>query len=112
MRAKRHGRTMNRRQLLAYSGAFTATFAIGRHLAHAVDSPFTMGIASGEPSPDVFVMCTRLASEPLAVDGSGGMSASVSVMWEVATDDAMRNVVRSVTVEAAGRLAPSIHAAG
>jgi alkaline phosphatase D len=56
--------------------------------------PFMLGIASGEPWPDGFVLWTRLALEPLAEDGLGGMpSRSIPVAWEVAEDAAMGNVV-------------------
>jgi alkaline phosphatase D len=52
---------------------------------------------------------TRLAVEPLAPDGLGGMSEPVSVMWEVAVDDAMRKVVCSGTAEAYRQWAHSVH---
>ena len=35
--------------------------------------PFTLGVASGDPDPDGFVLWTRLAPTPLAEDGLGGM---------------------------------------
>ncbi|WP_233493975.1 alkaline phosphatase D family protein [Desertihabitans brevis] len=72
---------------------------------------FTLGIASGDPWPDGFVLWTRLAPEPLAADGLGGMpDAEVEVEWEVATDEAMSQVVRRGTETA--RLAGnhSVHA--
>jgi hypothetical protein len=62
-------RALTRRRLLAYSGAYAAAFAIGRHRAYAADSPFTLGVASGEPSADGFVIWTRLASNPLRRTG-------------------------------------------
>ena len=47
--------------------------------------PFMLGIASGEPWPDGFVIWTRLALDPVAEDGLGGMpSRNVAVAWEVA----------------------------
>src|SRR6478672_11986890 len=56
--------------------------------------PFTLGIASGEPWPDGFVLWTRLAVNPVAEDGLGGMpSRNVTVAWEVAEDPAMRRTV-------------------
>jgi alkaline phosphatase D len=83
---------------------------VGRHFARASDQyPFTLGVASGEPTPDGFVLWTRLAPEPLAFDGHGGTSEPVSIMWEVAADDTLRNVVRTGTAEADGRLAHSVH---
>jgi alkaline phosphatase D len=101
---------LNRRQLIAQSGAVVASFTICRHLAHATgNSPFTLGVASGEPSPDGFVIWTRLATVPLAPDGKGGMTGPAAVTWEVAGDDAMRNIVRRGTVAADARLAHSVH---
>jgi alkaline phosphatase D len=56
--------------------------------------PFSLGVASGDPMPDGVVICTRLAPDPLAEDGSGGMpDRSVPVRWEVATDEGFRNKV-------------------
>ena len=39
----------------------------------ATASPFTLGVASGDPTPDGVVLWTRLAPDPLAPDGRGGM---------------------------------------
>ena len=100
---------MNRRQLLVSLAAFAATFAIGRHIARAATNPFTLGVASGEPSSDGFVIWTRLATNPLAPDGQGGMTEPVRVTWEVAEDDALRRVVQQGTVEADNRFAYSVH---
>ena len=101
---------INRRQLIVSSGASAASLAIGHHFARAVGgSSFTLGVASGEPTPDGFVLWTRLASSPLAPDGQGGMADPVSVAWEVANDEGMRTVVRRGSVEADGRLAHSVH---
>jgi alkaline phosphatase D len=105
----RQGRALTRRKILAYSVAGAAVFAIGRQRAYAADTPFTLGVASGEPSADGFVIWTRLAWSPLAPDGLGGMSAPVSVTWEVAADDAMRNVIRTGSAEAQARWAHSLH---
>ncbi len=56
--------------------------------------PFMLGVASGEPWPDGFVLWTRLALDPLAEDGLGGMpSRSIPVAWEVGEDAAMGKVV-------------------
>ena len=35
--------------------------------------PFTLGVASGDPLSDSVVLWTRLAPNPLAEDGNGGM---------------------------------------
>ena len=53
--------------------------------------PFTLGVASGDPTSDGVVLWTRLAVDPLADDGLGGMaSRSYDVGWQVATDERFR----------------------
>src|SRR5262245_41550317 len=104
---RRHAIT--RRQWLARSAVGVACFAVGRHVARAAASPFTLGVASGEPSADGFVLWTRLAQEPLAPDGKGGMSGPVPVAWELASDEGMRRIVQRGTAEADGHLAHSLH---
>lgn len=73
----------------------------------SVDDPFTLGVASGDPFPDGFVLWTRLAPRPL--EGGGMPDARVPVEWSVATDESMRKVVRSGHVDADPRLAHSVH---
>lgn len=68
--------------------------------------PFALGVASGDPSPDGFVLWTRLAPDPL---NGGGIVGDVGVRWEVAEDDGFRQVVRSGTATASGDLAHSVH---
>src|SRR5262245_638316 len=56
-------------------------------------SPFTLGVASGDPTSDAVVIWTRLAPDPL---NGGGMGAKpVDVTWKVALDPAMHAVIRS-----------------
>jgi len=55
--------------------------------------PFTLGVASGEPTADGVVLWTRLAPDPL-VPGSGMPPSPYAVDWEVASDDRFRRVVR------------------
>ncbi|MBC7279475.1 alkaline phosphatase D family protein [Nocardioides sp.] len=72
--------------------------------------PFTMGVASGDPLPNSVVLWTRLAPEPLAPDGLGGMPQKpVKVRWQVAEDPAFRKVVKSGTVTATPDLGHSVH---
>ncbi len=70
-------------------------------------TPFTLGVASGDPSPDGFVLWTRLAPDPL--NGGGLGPESIDVRWEVAADDGFRTVVRSGIAVADPRLAHSVH---
>jgi alkaline phosphatase D len=71
-------------------------------------NPFTLGIGSGDPTPDGVVLWTRLAPDPL--NGGGMPGEAVPVRWEVATDDAMRNVVRRGSELARPDLGHSVHA--
>ncbi|MDI3411221.1 alkaline phosphatase D family protein [Bacillus sonorensis] len=74
------------------------------------DNPFQLGIASGEPHPDGFVIWTRLAPDPLAEDGSGGMpNRNVPVRWEVAEDEHFRKIVKQGTATALAELGHSVH---
>ncbi len=70
--------------------------------------PFTLGVASGDPWSDGFVIWTRLAPDPLAPQG--GMHAfSVPVAWEVAEDDGFAKVVASGQALARPELGHSVH---
>ncbi|RAY11760.1 alkaline phosphatase [Actinomadura craniellae] len=87
--------------------AFAAGPGPGRALR---TDPFTLGVASGDPHHDGFVLWTRLAVEPLAGDGLGGMpDRPYPVRWEVATDPGFRTVVRRGTASARPAAAHSVH---
>lgn len=74
------------------------------------EDPFTLGVASGDPHPDGVVLWTRLAPEPLALDGHGGMpNLAVPVRWEVALDERFRRVVQRGEVLAVPELAHAVH---
>ena len=70
--------------------------------------PFTLGVASGDPSADGFVLWTRLAPTPLEV-GGGMPSASIPVKWAIASDEAMTRIVRAGTAVAAPQRAHAVH---
>ncbi|MFC6580098.1 alkaline phosphatase D family protein [Planomonospora parontospora] len=95
--------------LLAGAGPASATVRPARSGALARD-PFTLGVASGDPSPDGFVLWTRLATDPLSGDGHGGMPGrDVDVRWQVAADERFTEVVRSGTETARRTRAHSVH---
>lgn len=72
--------------------------------------PFSLGVASGDPEPDGVVLWTRLAPEPLAPDGRGGMpGVDAIVQWQVAEDEQFRRVVRRGRTTAWARTAHSVH---
>jgi alkaline phosphatase D len=100
---------INRRRFVKLSSGLAASCAMSRFARATGAYPFTLGVASGQPSPDGFVLWTRLAVDPLAPDGLGGMTGPAAVMWEVAADDGMRNVIRSGTAEAQHNWAHSVH---
>lgn len=72
--------------------------------------PFTLGIASGDPTPDGIVLWTRLAPDPLAEDGRAGMDdREVEVRWQLAADEGFRRIVRSGTAIAVADEGHSVH---
>ncbi|GGQ38974.1 alkaline phosphatase D [Actinomadura coerulea] len=116
-------RPLNRRAFLASSGLATSGLLTAVAVsgvpgtAHAAPrgralpaDPFTLGVASGDPEPDGFVLWTRLALDPHAEDGLGGMPArTVPVRWEVSSDSRFRRIDRRGTAAARPDGAHSVH---
>ena len=76
--------------------------------AQLADDPFTLGVASGDPTSTSAVIWTRLAPRPL--DPDGGMTGQrIVVNWEVADDEAFTKVGRSGRYTAAPELGFSVH---
>ena len=99
--------TLNRRAALLTLGAGLAAPALVRAQGFRTD-PFSLGVASGDPAPDGFVIWTRLAPEPL--EPTGGMAMRpVRVEWEVGTDETLRTVVRKGEATARPELAHAVH---
>jgi alkaline phosphatase D len=74
--------------------------------------PFSLGVAAGEPTPDGFVLWTRLAPAPLSPDPAapGGMTGGdLAIGCEIARDPAMRDVVRRGRTVAEAAYAHSVH---
>jgi alkaline phosphatase D len=70
-------------------------------------SPFTLGVASGDPAPDGVVLWTRLAIDP--VHGGGMPAVPVEVNWEIASDDRLADVVQRGRTAALPGWAHSVH---
>lgn len=71
-------------------------------------TPFTLGVASGDPTPHRVVIWTRLAPQPL--DPTGGMDdRSYRVTWEVALDESFEETVFTGVARADAAHAHSIH---
>jgi alkaline phosphatase D len=99
-----------RRLFLLGATAATGVLAAGAAPGPATRDPFTLGVASGDPTPDGVVLWTRLAPEPLAADGRGGMPARVvPVEWEIARDERFTAVEQRGTVDAVPEFAHAVH---
>ncbi|OLF13970.1 alkaline phosphatase [Actinophytocola xinjiangensis] len=104
--------SLRRRTFLLGSLAGTGAGLLTFRSASGADAsyPFTLGVASGEPTADGFVLWTRLATNPLALDGLGGMpDTPVDVEWQVAADEYFGTVVASGRVSAVRASAHSVH---
>jgi len=96
--------TLTRRLFLIRSAALASTV----YAAPAFRSyPFSLGVMSGDPAPDGFVLWTRLAPDPL--HGGGMDTTAVEVDWTVAEDEGMRRIVKKGKAKAAASLAHSVH---
>ena len=109
-------RTVLRAGALTSAAALLPTAAVLRDVRPSAaaqplpSNPFLLGVASGDPLPDGFVIWTRLALDPVADDGLGGMPAtSYQVGWQVATDERFADVVRAGAVTADPSAAHSVH---
>ncbi len=71
-------------------------------------NPFTLGVASGYPSPRGFVLWTRLAPDPL-IPAGGMPPATVDVRYEVASDRRFRRIVARGVAHATPDWGHSVH---
>lgn len=108
--------SLDRRAFLGLAAGGVAAAALATHAPSASGAPlrqdvFTLGVASGDPAPDSVVLWTRLAVDPVAPDGLGGMpDRRVPVRWEIAEDPSFARVVRRGTEVASAAWAHSVHA--
>lgn len=112
--------SIDRRRVLGLLGGGTLAATVAMATANPArawasprfpNTPFTLGVASGDPLPDGVVLWTKLAPEPAAVDGRGGMpDLSVPVSWQVADDPSFKRVVRAGGELAQPELGHSVHA--
>src|SRR5687767_2764647 len=104
---------LTRRHFLAATGSLAAAAiwssraSIAKQNVKLADHPFQLGVASGDPSPDGFVIWTRLAPKPL--EGGGMPADAVEVAWQVAEDEAMSRVVAKGTTTANADWAHAVH---
>lgn len=110
---------ISRRHLLRLGAAGSAAVLVGTATVSSArvraprwisGNPFALGVASGDPLPNSVVLWTRLAPDPLAADGLGGMPLEpVTVDYEVAHDEGFRQVVARGSALATRELAHSVH---
>ncbi|MBX3284621.1 MAG: alkaline phosphatase D family protein [Actinobacteria bacterium] len=72
------------------------------------DGLFALGVASGDPWPDGFVIWTRLAPDPTG-DGGGMPEITVPLRWQVATDPGFADLVADGEVSTTASVAHSAH---
>jgi alkaline phosphatase D len=94
----------SRRHLFAQALAWSVSNPLSLIAASKLDFPFTLGVASGEPTPDGIVLWTRLLpKEPLP-------EANIEVRWEIAEDEGFAKIVRRGREVATPMLAHAVHA--
>lgn len=77
-------------------------------------NPFGLGVASGDPLPGGVVLWTRIAPDPVAEDGLGGVHEPhrpIPVSWEIASEETFgaHSIVRRGVEQATPELAHSVH---
>lgn len=115
MRRSKSWSSVDRRRFLKYvwatAAANVALATLPRSSARAAPrlgaNPFTLGVASGDPTSSGAVLWTRLA--PVPADPTRLGSLPIGVGYRVATDGAMRNIVRRGIAVAPAELAHSVH---
>ncbi len=113
--SKSRASSIDRRRFLQYTWQGVGTslslaLVSGRELFAAPSlgrNPFTLGVASGDPSSEGIVLWTRLAPEPANPASLG--RRSIPVGWRVATDSHMRHLVARGHAVASPELAHSVH---
>jgi alkaline phosphatase D len=111
MTSRTSHKSLSRRRFLAGAGGALAAGTLAPAIVEAAPrlagNPFTLGVASGEPLPDGFVLWTRLA--PDLSRGGGMPPVPVAVDWELALDHRMRRVVRRGRTVARPESAHAVH---
>jgi len=98
-----------RRDMLAGAAGIGLSTSLGMSPAQSdTNDVFKLGIASGDPWPDGMVLWTRLVRDPLAADGGMG-EAPVEVVWEIARDERLQDIVRTGVTLAMPEFGHSVH---
>lgn len=102
----------DRRRFLAHTARLLSLAALStafpsRAVARIPDYPFSLGVASGSPRPDGVVLWTRILPDPLNAQSAGQLP--FSVRWEIAEDEAFRQIAAKGQTTALPELAHSVH---
>ncbi len=89
----------------ALTGLGPVKRAVGKTLF--LNDPFQLGVASGDPIADGFVIWTRLAPDPF--DPAALAPEAIPVGWEVAADATMKKIIAKGQVWARPDMAHSVH---
>ena len=110
-------RLQSRREFLRLSSRLAGVLALGnlpllafgaaRSLDRVASFPFTLGVASGDPTPDSVVLWTRIAKE--ALEGVGAQNDALQVRYEIADSDSFSTILRSGQAVAVPELGHSVH---
>jgi len=99
------------RRLLLLQGARLSAALAGATLAHGAHAgptyPFSLGVASGSPLPDSVILWTRILADPL--DAAPPSPLALALRWEVAHDEAFRQIVARGSASALPELGHSVH---
>lgn len=92
--------------LAALAAAFPGALGAGSG-GPARNYPFALGVASGSPRPTSIVLWTRIVSEPLR--DAPFAPTPLTVLWEIAEDDAFKRILTKGNAIALPELAHSVH---
>ena len=95
------------------------TTTAARRAVDPVDAPagrwsdrplFTLGVASGDPTASSVILWTRLAADPTADDGRGGLpDQDIAIAWDLAADRDFSTVLASKLVSAKAAHGHAVH---
>lgn len=100
---------LTRRSLFSSALALAVTNSLPLRSAPAKwgGNPFSLGVASGEPTSDGIVLWTRLAPKPL--EGGGMPNENVEIRWVISEDESLKRIARRGKAVAAPSLGHSVH---
>lgn len=106
-------KTFSRRAVVRRAWQAATALALSRGTAWAaatpvfLNDPFQLGVASGDPVADGFVIWTRLAPDPF--DPEALPPEPIEVTWEVAADEAMKKILTRGIQMARPHMGHSVH---